>query len=208
VRIVLASGNRGKIEELRKLLPAWVDVVSVADLGIVLPEETGTTFVENAMLKARAAAEQSGEVALADDSGLEVDALDGQPGVRSSRFAGEPSDDHANNCLLLTRLANVPAHDRTARFRSVVAVVVPGQTEFSADGVVEGRLLAEPRGNNGFGYDPLFLPLDHERTLAEMSLEEKNSISHRGRAFRSAAKQLLAILNSNDTDAEEKQHEH
>lgn len=207
MRIVLASGNRGKIEELRRLLPAWVEVVSAADLGIELPEETGTTFAENAFLKARAAAEQSREISLADDSGLEVDALDGEPGVRSSRFAGEPPDDLANNQLLLARLEKVPALGRTARFRSVVAVVVPARKEFSADGVVEGRLLAEPKGHNGFGYDPLFVPLGHDRTLAEMSLDEKNAISHRGRAFRNAAEQLLAILASDITQAgETRQH--
>lgn len=192
--IVLASGNKGKLQELQSLLPPWVEVRSAAECGVELPEETGSTFAENAVLKARAAAAQTGCLAVADDSGLEVDALGGEPGVRSSRFAGEPSDDEANNGLLLVRLAGIPEERRTARFRSVVAVVAPDGQEFVADGVIEGIVTDRARGDAGFGYDPLFQPIGATRTMAEMSLDEKNSISHRGKAFRQAAERLIPML--------------
>lgn len=194
VELVLASNNRGKIEELTRLLPDWVRVRSAAEAGVTLPEETGTTFRENALLKARAAAEQSGLIAVADDSGLEVDALNGEPGVRSARFAGEPPNDAANNALLLRRMRQVPPANRGARFRSVVAIALPNGLEHVATGTVEGVIVEEPRGENGFGYDPLFQPLGSDRTLAEMTLAEKNQISHRGQAFRAAAAWLLPML--------------
>ncbi|MDI3340372.1 MAG: RdgB/HAM1 family non-canonical purine NTP pyrophosphatase [Sphaerobacter sp.] len=194
VTIVLASNNRGKVEELARLLPDWVRVLTAAEAGVQLPEETGTTFAENALLKARAAAAQSGHIALADDSGLEVDALGGEPGVRSARYAGEPTDDAANNALLLERLHGVPAERRSARFRSAVAVVLPDGREHVAEGTIEGTILEEPRGSGGFGYDPLFLPAGSTRTMAELTVDEKNELSHRGRAFRAAATWLLPIL--------------
>lgn len=194
VTVVLASNNRGKVEELRQLLPAWVSVQTASEANVKLPEETGETFAENALLKARAAAEQTGSIAVADDSGLEVDALGGAPGVHSARFAGEPSNDAANNALLLERLADVPDSQRTARFRSAVAVVIPDGREHVAEGTVEGTILRQERGSGGFGYDPLFLYTPSKRTLAELTIEEKNQISHRGRAFRNAATWLLPIL--------------
>lgn len=194
VTVVLASNNRGKVEELRQLLPAWVSVQTASEANVKLPEETGETFAENALLKARAAAEQTGSIAVADDSGLEVDALGGAPGVHSARFAGEPSNDAANNALLLERLADVPDSQRAARFRSAVAVVIPDGREHVAEGTVEGTILRQERGSGGFGYDPLFLYTPSKRTLAELTIEEKNQISHRGRAFRNAATWLLPIL--------------
>ncbi len=192
--IALASSNSGKVEELRLLLPSWVNVKTASDLRIVLPEETGATFLENALLKARAACEQSGLVAVADDSGLEVDALAGAPGVRSARFAGEPSDDGRNNALLLEKLKGVLRERRTARFRSVVAALAPDGTTFHSEGTVEGLIRCEPVGTGGFGYDPLFQPEGYTRTFAELTLDEKNEISHRGRAFRDIAKQLVPLL--------------
>ncbi len=194
--IALASSNQGKVGELKRLLPHWVEVKTASDLQIQLPEESGTTFLENALLKARAACEQSGLVAVADDSGLEVDALAGAPGVRSARFAGETANDHANNALLLERLRDVVPERRTARFRSVVAAVAPDGTVLHSDGTIEGVILTEPRGDGGFGYDPLFQPFGHTRTFAQLSLDEKNEISHRGRAFRAIARRLVPYLDN------------
>jgi XTP/dITP diphosphohydrolase len=194
VYVVLASSNPGKLAELRALLPGWLSVRSASECGVILPDETGETFEENALLKARSAMEQTGQIAVADDSGLEVDALDGAPGVRSSRFAGEPADDARNNALLLERLADIEEHDRGARFRSVVAVASPEGDSFVAEGVIEGSILREPRGTNGFGYDPLFLPRDFSHTMAELTLPEKNAVSHRGRAFRAAVAGLLEMV--------------
>jgi XTP/dITP diphosphohydrolase len=193
MRIVLATGNRGKLVELRGLLPNWIDITTAVDLGIELPEETGATFLENALFKARAVSRRARMVAIADDSGLEVDALHGAPGVRSARFAGEPPDDPANNVLLLERLSHVPA-GRTARFRSFVAVSAPNGSEFFAEGAIEGQIVTSPRGNGGFGYDPLFEPRGYRRTFAEMTLDEKNAISHRGTAFRNIAPKLVEFL--------------
>lgn len=193
-RVVLASSNPGKLRELQALLPPDVEVVSAIDAGVALPPETGSTFAENALLKARAAAEQSGMIAIADDSGLEVDALGGEPGVHSARYAGPQASDADNIALLLKRLEGVPAERRTARFRSVVAVVAPDGCEFLGEGVLEGQIVVEPRGSGGFGYDPVFRPLGENRTVAEMTLEEKNRVSHRAQALRQAAEALHAWL--------------
>lgn len=198
--VVLASNNRGKVRELQSLLPSWVAVRTARDVNVVLPEETGTTFAENALLKARAAVTQTGLLAIADDSGLEVEALAGAPGVRSARFAGEPSNDAANNALLLSRLEAVPAEERAARFRSVVAVVTPEGEEWLAEGTIAGRILLAPRGTNGFGYDPLFVPEGLDQSMAELTLEEKNAISHRALAFREAARRLVPLLQRRRTD--------
>lgn len=186
-RVVLATLNPGKVRELRELLPQEIEVVSAADLGIALPPETGTTFAENALLKARTAAAASGLIAVADDSGLEVDALGGEPGVYSARYAGPDASDAENIERLLQRLAGVPDDQRTARFRAVAALVAPDGREYLAEGVLEGRIVREPRGTGGFGYDPVFCPLDDQRTLAEFSLEEKNRVSHRAQAMRRVA---------------------
>lgn len=200
VRIVLASNNEGKLAELRRLLPDDVIVESAREAGVVLPEETESTFAGNALLKARAAVDQTRLIALADDSGLEIDALGGAPGVRSARYAGEPSDDAANNELVRQRLAAVPVDERTARFRSAVAVVLPDGREHVSEGVVEGTILETPRGTGGFGYDPLFQPVGYSRSMAELSIDEKNRISHRGKALLAASRWLLPILEEIERD--------
>lgn len=196
--IVLASGNRGKLAELRQLLPDWVRVRAADEAGVTLPEETGTTFAENALLKARAAAAQTGLIAIADDSGLEVDILEGAPGVRSARFAAEQATDSENNALLLQRLHGIAPEQRTARFRSVVAAVIPGGIELAAEGAIEGRIVEISRGSGGFGYDSLFQPTGYSQTMAELTMDEKNRISHRGQALRKVAGQLVPLLRDPD----------
>jgi XTP/dITP diphosphohydrolase len=195
MKIVLATSNAGKIAELKQLLPSHAEVVGLSDVGLSSPPETGATFEENALLKARAAV-KAGDVALADDSGLEVDALDGRPGVRSARYAGEPGDDARNNAKLLAELSGVPASQRSARFRSAVALVTATGREIVAEGAVDGRIVMAARGSNGFGYDALFEISDPEagafngRTLAELRVDEKNRVSHRARAYQA----LLRLL--------------
>ncbi len=180
---VLASANRHKHRELAELLAEAPVTLLPLPAGIELPEETGTTLVANARLKARAAAAATGHVALADDTGLEVDALGGEPGVRSSRYAGAGGDYAANTRLLLERLRGIHGVNRRARFRCAVVLAAPEGKEITAQGTVEGFILDAPRGSEGFGYDPLFLVEGTERTLAELASEEKNAISHRGRAL-------------------------
>lgn len=184
-KVVVASKNRGKIAEIAaKLALLPFTVLSVQDVGdIPEPEETGRTFEENAELKARYYAARTGLPCLADDSGLEVDELDGRPGVYSARFAGEHATDAANNEKLLSLLASVPANRRTARFRCALAFVDPEGTLLTADGTCEGVILDQPRGRSGFGYDPLFYMPALGKTLAEIELAEKNRISHRARAL-------------------------
>jgi XTP/dITP diphosphohydrolase len=192
--VVVATANRGKLEEIRAALAATgLEFVTAADLGAepLAVEETGETFEDNARLKAHAYHEAFGLPALADDSGLEVDALGGLPGVYSSRYAGEPSDDAANNARLLAELAGVSAERRTARFRCVVVFVGADGSEVVASGACEGTIGFEPRGTGGFGYDPLFWPAATPgRTMAELDTEEKNAISHRGAALRMLARAL------------------
>lgn len=187
-RVLLATRNAGKVRELRALLSGeGIEVLSVADVpGAPEVEETGATFRENALLKARALAGATGLLAVADDSGLEVDALAGAPGVSSARYAGEPKDDVRNYQKLLEALGGVPDEARTARFRCALAVVAPWGEEAVFEGACEGRIAGGPRGSGGFGYDPVFLPAGGPRTMAELSDAEKNAISHRGRAFATA----------------------
>lgn len=193
--VVLASANRGKLEELQQLLGDSVKVVSAIELNITMPEETGTTFEENATLKANAAFEQTGYVALADDSGLEVDALDGRPGVYSARFAGEAASDEENNQKLLAELADVPEGLRSARFRSAIAIRLDPDTLMVFEGSCEGAVGFELRGTGGFGYDPLFY-FPNGRTMAELEPDEKNAVSHRGEAMRKAVPVLLERINA------------
>lgn len=193
VSIVLATSNPGKIAEFRKLLPETVRVVSLDDLGIVLPPETGQTFAENAIAKAIFAAQQSGMLAIADDSGLEVDALGGAPGVRSARYAGDPGNDEANRNRLLAELSGVPPEQRTARFRCAVALASPHELIAWEEGVCEGSIAEKPAGDFGFGYDPVFL-LPDGRTMAELPPDEKNQISHRARAFQAILPALIQAL--------------
>lgn len=186
-RVVVATGNAGKLAEIRAALEftGW-EFVSVKELGDWDdPDETGATFEENARIKAKAAHERFGLPALADDSGLEVDALDGVPGVRSSRFAGETATDAENNALLLERLADVMPPARSARFRCTIVLVTDDGAEVVATGACEGAIAVEPAGTGGFGYDPLFLPIATPgRTMAQLDIAEKHAISHRGAALR------------------------
>lgn len=185
-RVVLASGNRGKVAELSTLLePAGLVVEPQSDHGVPEAEEPHPTFVENALAKARNAARHTGLAAIADDSGLEVDALDGAPGVLSARYAGPDGDDAANNARLLAELEGIPAERRTARFVCVLVYLdhADDPTPIIAQGFWEGRILEAPRGEGGFGYDPLFWVPDHGCASAELEAAEKNRISHRGQAL-------------------------
>jgi XTP/dITP diphosphohydrolase len=186
--LLLASANQGKLRELRAILDGLpVRLVGLGDAGLGDPpevEETGGTFLENALLKARAYAAWSGLAAVADDSGLEVDALGGAPGVRSARYAGEDAGDQANLDKLLDALAGVPPERRTARFRCAAALVDPTVGEWHAEAAWEGQVLDRPRGSGGFGYDPVFLPDGWALTSAEVDQATKDAASHRGKAFR------------------------
>ena len=188
-RIVLATRNDHKVKEILRICADW-PVEWVTDLEIPAVEETGSTYLENALLKAHGVANATGEAALADDSGIEVDAIGGGPGPRSARYAGESATDEENLRALIRATAGVPAGGRTARYRAVAALAWPSGREFHAEGVCEGLLRSRPRGSGGFGYDPIFVPLGFDRTMAELSPEEKDRISHRGTAFR-ALRELL-----------------
>jgi XTP/dITP diphosphohydrolase len=187
-RLLLATANPGKLRELRAILAGVpVELVGPADAGHGPPPEvveTGTTFRENALLKAHAYADWAGLAAVADDSGLEVDALGGAPGVRSARYAGQGASDRDNLDKLLRALARVPPERRTARFRCAAVLVDPERGTWEAEAAWEGRLLERPRGSGGFGYDPIFVPLGWDRTSAEVDEATKDAASHRGRAFR------------------------
>lgn len=191
--LAVASGNAGKIAEFHTLLGEGVEIMSLRDLGLLSPEETGTTFEENALLKARYVFDQVGMVTLADDSGLEVDALDGAPGVLSARYAGDQHDDAANRVRLLDALDNVADESRTARFVAVIAIIdLEGEVTL-ARGTCEGLITRQERGLGGFGYDSLF-ELPDGRTMAELSAATKNTVSHRAQAMRIAMPVLRAAL--------------
>ena len=202
VLLVVATGNAHKLEEIRSILAtAGVDAElrSMHDYGVPEPVEDGTTFEANALIKARACAAATGQPSIADDSGLEVDALGGAPGVLSARYAGEPSDDARNNAKLIDELGSVPDEDRTARFVCAAALAMPGGREVAVRGTVEGRIVDPPRGDNGFGYDPFFEPVGPTadgRTTAELTAAEKHAISHRGHAFRELVPHIVAILDT------------
>jgi XTP/dITP diphosphohydrolase len=194
-RLVIASANEGKLREFRALLAGLpFDPVSQSALGVAAPEETGSSFLENARLKAHHAAAATGAAAIADDSGLEVDALGGAPGIYSARYAGTGADDAANNAKLIAALAGVPLRERRARYRCAL-VFMDGPADpapLTAAGVWEGYILEAPRGAGGFGYDPYFWLPELEATAAELGSEEKNRRSHRGAALRSLRAQLAA----------------
>ena len=187
-RLLLASANQGKLRELRTILHGLpVELVGLTEAGLGDPpevEETGDSFLENALLKARAYAGWSGLAAVADDSGLEVDALGGAPGVRSARYAGQGASDQANLDKLLAAMAGVPPGRRGARFRCAAVLADPGGGAWHAEASWEGRLLEAPRGSGGFGYDPVFLPDGWALTSAEVDQATKDAASHRGQAFR------------------------
>lgn len=195
MKIILATQNKGKIRELQELLgDEDIEVLSLQDIKDWEDvEENGETFAENAALKAKAAVSKTGLIALADDSGLEVDALNGAPGVYSARFAGEPKDDERNNDKLLQLLETVPDEQRGARFRCALVVATPDGKEFLTEGIVEGQIMTQRRGSDGFGYDPLFFVPEYSRTMAELTLTEKNKLSHRAQAFRKAIPILQAL---------------
>lgn len=193
-KLVIATKNAGKLIEIRAAFAALpFEVVSLASFGeIAEAAEDGATFEENALSKARCYAAQTGCACLADDSGLEVDALDGRPGVYSARYAGAQATDAQNNAKLLAALAEVPEARRTARFRCAL-VYVDGGAPVVAEGCCEGRILTAARGAGGFGYDPLFYLPQLGKTLAEVTVEEKNAVSHRGEALREMARKLEAL---------------
>ena len=189
---VSATGNPDKLREIVAILGDEIELLPRPE-GLAEPEENAATLEGNARIKAVCVAEASGLPAIADDTGLEVDALEGEPGVRSARFAGENATYEDNVGLLLERLQGVAATARTARFRTIALARWPDGRQVIAEGVVEGIIAITPRGNNGFGYDPVFIPSDNpDRTLAEMTNKEKNAISARGRAFRQLLKELMS----------------
>ena len=198
VQLVLATRNPHKVTELRRILAGQTEKVELMGMDAYpgLPDvvETGVTFAENALLKARFTAEQTGLAAVADDSGLAVDVLGGSPGVFSARWSGRHGDDDANLDLLLAQLADVPDQHRGAHFACAATFVSPGGREQVVMGRLPGRLIHERRGANGFGYDPIFLADGQTRTNAELTADEKDAISHRGRAFRALAERLPALL--------------
>ena len=191
-RLLLATRNPGKLREFQALLPEY-RVEGLADYPD-LPswEERGDTFEENATEKARIVGRHTGQPALADDSGLEVEALGGEPGVHSARFAGADADDAANVRRLLERLRG--RADRRARFRCVLVLILPDGRTFSAEGRLEGRIAREPQGDSGFGYDPIFVPQGYRRTLAQLGPDIKNRLSHRARAVEELRPVLLRVL--------------
>ena len=187
---VSATGNPDKLREIVAILGDGIELLPRPE-GLAEPEENAATLEGNARIKAVCVVEASGLPAIADDTGLEVDALDGEPGVHSARFAGENATYEDNVALLLERLQGVAATARTARFRTVALACWPDGKEVIAEGIVEGNIATAPRGTKGFGYDPVFIPTDsNDRTLAEMTDTEKNDISARGRAFRELKKKL------------------
>ncbi|ELK47226.1 XTP/dITP diphosphatase [Halobacillus sp. ACCC02827] len=190
--LLIATKNEGKAQEFRQMFSKYgISVKSLLDFDYAPDiEETGTTFEENAIIKAEAMMKEWNIPVVSDDSGLEVDALDGEPGVYSARYAGLEKDDKKNMEKLLRELGDTPSHQRTARFVCAVAVARPGQDTFTKRGTCEGRIAESPQGTNGFGYDPVFIPENADRTMAQHTADEKNAISHRHHAI----KQLEAWL--------------
>ena len=196
-KLLVATRNSGKVREFSRMLSEMpFEMVGLDDLGITLEvEETGSTFEENAVLKARAYARESGELTLADDSGLEVDSLNGEPGVLSARYGGEGLDDEGRVQLVLDKMKHLPGWERTARFVAVLALVGDEVTDgvVTSKGVMEGAIMHEPIGENGFGYDPVFWLASHAKTTAQLTGEEKDVISHRGAALRGLTPTLESL---------------
>ena len=203
-RVVLATRNQHKVAELRRILESAdldVDLVGTEEFPD-LPDvaETGSTFAANALLKANDVAQRTGLIAIADDSGLCVDALNGMPGILSARWAGKHGDDAANLQLVLAQLADVPPNRRGAAFHCAAAVATPEGEERVVEGVLDGSLITEPRGSNGFGYDPIFTPRGYVLTTAELTPTEKDAISHRGQALRALVPVLRELLSDTTPD--------
>lgn len=184
-KIIFATGNKGKIKEIQMILAdLGVEVITMKDAGIVIDiEENGKTYEENALIKARAVAQHTNAVVMADDSGLEIDYLNNEPGVYSARYMGEDTSYTIKNANLIERLDGVPDEERTARFVCAIAAVMPDGKEITTRGIIEGRIGYEEKGSNGFGYDPIFYVPRFGKTTAELSEEEKNQVSHRGNAL-------------------------
>lgn len=197
-RIIFATGNEGKMKEIRMILSDLdIPVVSMKEAGISADiEEDGTTFEENALIKAKTICEMTGELVLADDSGLEIDALNGEPGVYSARYMGEETSYHIKNANLVQRLEGVADEKRTARFVCAMAAAFPDGKTITTRGTIEGRIGYEERGENGFGYDPIFYLPEYGCSTAELSLEKKNELSHRGKALRAIREKLKDYLNT------------
>ena len=192
MKLLVATNNMGKLREFNKILgELGIECVSLKDMGINIDvEEDGKTFLENAKIKAEEVFKIAGIPTVSDDSGLEVDVLSGEPGVYSARYAGTHGDDEANNRLLLEKLKDVPDEKRSARFKCAIYLVMSEEKHYFSEGSAEGYILYEKKGENGFGYDPLFFSSDLKKGFAEASDEEKNSVSHRGKALRGLKKKL------------------
>ena len=189
--IILASNNKDKVKEVKEILTGY-NVISLKDAGIDLDvEENGTTFEENALIKARAVCKLTGKLTMADDSGLEIDYLNKEPGIYSARYLGEETSYTIKNNNLIERLEGVPDEQRTARFVSAIAAVLPDGEELTTRATIEGRIGYEEKGENGFGYDPIFYVPEFHKTTAELTGEEKNAVSHRGKALRAMKEELL-----------------
>ena len=193
-RIIFATSNEGKMREIRLIMAdSGYEVVSLKEAGIVADiEENGTTFEENAIIKAEAIARLTGEAAMADDSGLEVDYMDKAPGIYSARFLGEDTDYTVKNTYILDKLAGVPLEERSARFVCAIALAFPDGRTLTKRATIEGYIGYEIRGGNGFGYDPIFMVPEFDKTTAELSMEEKNKISHRAKALAAMKEELKA----------------
>lgn len=193
-KVIFATGNEGKMKEIRMILSdVDVTLLSLKEAGIVLDvEENGATFAENALIKARACAAQTDCLVLADDSGLEIDQLNKEPGIYSARYMGEDTSYRIKNRNLIDRLSGVPEEKRTARFVCAIAAVLPDGSEWHSEGVIEGRIGYEEKGENGFGYDPIFYVPELGCTSAEMNAEQKNAASHRGQALKKMKELLLS----------------
>lgn len=195
-RIIFATGNKNKMIEIREILKDLnLEILSMKEAGISIDvEENGTTFEENATIKALAVAEKCNDIVLADDSGLEIDYLDKAPGVYSARFMGEDTSYDIKNKALIDKLEGVPKEERTARFVCAISAVVPGHEPITVRGTIEGYIGWEPAGENGFGYDPIFYVPDLDCSTAQLSMEEKNARSHRGNALRAIREALREYL--------------
>lgn len=204
-RIIFATGNAGKMKEIRMILAdLGMPVVSMKEAGVSVEiEENGTSFEENAVIKASTIMEQTGEITMADDSGLEIDALNKEPGIYSARYMGEDTSYEIKNQNLIDRLQGVPEEKRTARFVCAVACAFPDGRVFTVTRTMEGIIAEESRGANGFGYDPIFYLPEKGCTSAEISAEEKNELSHRGKALRAMRQQLEELLKTQEDDAQE-----
>jgi len=196
-KFIVATKNKGKIKEIEKILVGLpLDVISMEQVGIYSDiEESGSTFEENALIKAQELHKLTGEMVMADDSGLEVDYLNGAPGVYSARFAGERATDEDRNCKLLNLLDGVPFEKRKARFVCAIAVVLPDGKSFIEKGICDGYIALTPQGSNGFGYDPLFYIPEYDMTMAQLDPDIKNRISHRAKALRAMVEKLKKIQN-------------